>query len=174
PKLYSYCADQVDQLLSHPAHEELERPFANSVYTTFTANMGPKSAMFKHVDSQNDAHVWCAITNGGRFDFKKGGHMVLYDLKLIIEFPPGCTAILPSASVYHGNTAIGPEESRYSLTQYINGAVSRWIRHGFRPASALTRADRERLDGSAEDRCETVLGMFSNVDELVKDRECLM
>lgn len=172
PKLYRHCANQVDELLAH--HEDLQRPFSHSVYTTFTANMGPASATFKHVDSQNDTHVWCAITNGGNFDFRKGAHLILYDFKLIVEFPPGCTALLPSATVSHGNTAISPGETRYSLTQYINGALFRWVRNGFRPVSALTRREKAANDYDAEDRCAEVLGMFSKLEEIVADRACLL
>lgn len=172
PKLYRHCANQVDELLAH--HEDLQRPFSHSVYTTFTANMGPASATFKHVDSQNDTHVWCAITNGGNFDFRKGAHLILYDFKLIVEFPPGCTALLPSATVSHGNTAISPGETRYSLTQYINGALFRSARNGFRPVSALTRREKAGNDYDAEDRCAEVLGMFSKLEEIVADRACLL
>lgn len=172
PKLYAHCADQVDKLLNH--HEGLQRPFSHSVYTTFMANMGPASATFKHVDSQNDTHVWCTITNGGNFDFWKGAHLILYNFKLIIEFPPGCTPLLPSATVSHGNTAISLGETRYSLTQYINGTLFCWVHNGFRPVSALTHREKAVNNGDAEDGYAEVLGMFSKLEEIVANQTCLL
>lgn len=169
--MYKYCSDNVKALLKR--HKHLERPFENSIYTTFTANLGPASASKGHYDSQNDAHVMCACTNVGDFDYKKGGHAVLWDLKLIIEFPPGCTALIPSATLRHGNTAIAPGETRYVLVQYINGALFRWVRHGFQLASKLSPEQKATLDGTAEERSAAALAMFSRAEDLLKDREIL-
>lgn len=169
--MYAYCVDNVKALLNH--HEDLALPFTNSIYTTFTANLGPASVSAGHVDSQNDTHVMCACTNAGDFDYKKGGHAVLWDLKLVIEFPPGCTALIPSATLRHGNTAIGPGETRYVLVQYINGALFRWVRHGFRLASELSPSEKAELDGTPESRCARTLAMFSRAEGLVADRELL-
>ncbi|EEB87712.1 hypothetical protein MPER_14848, partial [Moniliophthora perniciosa FA553] len=52
------------------------------------------------------------------FNYKLGGHLVLYELGLVIQFPPPSSIAVPSAIVGHGNTTIGEGEERYSLTQY--------------------------------------------------------
>lgn len=119
--MYKYCVDNIKALLAR--NNSLERPFTNSIYTTFTANLGPASASKGHYDSQNDTHVMCACTNIGDFDYRKGGHVVLWDFKLIIEFLPGCTALISSAMLRHGNTAIAPGKTHYVLVQYINDAL---------------------------------------------------
>lgn len=40
----------------------------------------------------------CAITTLSDYDPKAGGHLVLWDLKLVIEFPPGSTILILSVS----------------------------------------------------------------------------
>ena len=56
---------------------------------------------------------WCAITALEKFNFKWGGHLILWDLHwdLHIDFPPGSTILIPSASLFHGNTAIQTGEN---------------------------------------------------------------
>lgn len=132
--------------------------------------MGPNSYSVKHVDSHNSVLQQCPVTSAGTYDHRKGGHLVLWDLKLIIEFPPGWTALLPSATLRHSNTRIQEGECRYSITQYIAGSLFRWVRHGFRLAKNVPNAEREVLDGKPEDRLEYALGLFSKFQELEMDR----
>ncbi|KAJ7937906.1 hypothetical protein B0H13DRAFT_1580401, partial [Mycena leptocephala] len=66
------------------------------------------------------------------FDPDFGGHLVLWDLKLVIRFPPGATILIPSAIVRHSNVPIRPDERRCSFTQYTAGGLFRWIRDGFK------------------------------------------
>ncbi|KAJ7021722.1 hypothetical protein C8F04DRAFT_1273387 [Mycena alexandri] len=83
-------------------------------------------------DHGNLAFGWCAITALGNYDYTKGGHLILWDCKLILEFPPGTTILIPSAAIFHSNIPIGPGERRYPFTQYTAGGIFRWIEHGFR------------------------------------------
>ena len=71
------------------------------------------------------------MTALGSFDPKKGGHLILWDCHLVIEFPPGSTILLPSAILAHSNVSIASEERRYSFTQYTAGALFRWVERGF-------------------------------------------
>ncbi|KAF8074793.1 hypothetical protein FPV67DRAFT_1408989, partial [Lyophyllum atratum] len=68
-----------------------------------------------------------AVTALGDYDPTRGGHLILYSLKLIIEFPPGSMAIIPSGAVEHGNTPVGPNETCLSFTQYAAGGLFRWV-----------------------------------------------
>jgi len=58
------------------------------------------------MDFGNLPYGWCAITSLGPFDPKRGGHLVLWDLQLVIEFPPGSTILIPSAVLQHSNIPI--------------------------------------------------------------------
>lgn len=97
--------------------------------------------------------------------------MVLEDFKVIIDFPPGWTCLIPSACVRHGNTAIQAGERRYSFTQYISGNLFRWVRHGFRLASSLPDEERTTIDGTAEARLRETLSLFTVHGQYAKDRE---
>lgn len=133
-------------------------------------NMGPHSYSTDHLDSHNGVQQQCAVTSGGPYDPKFGGHLVLWDLKLIVEFPPGWTALLPSATLRHGNTRVRDGERRYSITQYISGNLFRWVRHKFRLAKNIPDAERRELDGTPEERLAFALSLYSKADELEADR----
>jgi hypothetical protein len=76
----------------------------------------------------------------------------LWDLKLIIRFPPGCTLFIPSALVRHSNTSIQAHEKRFSFTQYTAAGIFRFVDNGFRSditinASGLSAAEQaERVE----------------------------
>ena len=86
PRLHSYYADHLQQLLDHD--DALTRNFENSVFAACTFNFGPQTVCHRHRDHANLPFGWCAITALGNYDYKKGSHLVLWDLGLVIEFPP--------------------------------------------------------------------------------------
>ncbi|KAJ7760243.1 hypothetical protein DFH07DRAFT_957619 [Mycena maculata] len=49
---------------------------------------------------------WCSIVTLGNFKPDKGGHLILWDLCLIIGSPPGSTIFIPSAILRHSNVPI--------------------------------------------------------------------
>jgi hypothetical protein len=73
----------------------------------------------------------CLIGALGRFDTDQGGHLVCWDYNLIIRFPAGCSALIPSAVVTHSNTPIQDAEERYSLIQYSAGSLFCWVANGY-------------------------------------------
>jgi len=64
------------------------------------------------------------------FDPHRGGHLILWDLGLVIDFPPGSTILIPSALVRHSNTVIQPGEECYSLTHYAAGGLFCYVSNG--------------------------------------------
>ncbi|KZP03461.1 hypothetical protein FIBSPDRAFT_915308 [Athelia psychrophila] len=115
PDLYRYYGEHLRPLFE--ANPELHCNFRNSVYPCATVNFGPVTCTFDHVDPANLPFGLCAVTALGDFDHTRGGHLVLWDLKLIIEFPAGSTALLPSAVLRHSNIATQPGETRNSGMQ---------------------------------------------------------
>ncbi|KAJ7819634.1 hypothetical protein B0H14DRAFT_2600560 [Mycena olivaceomarginata] len=135
----------------------------------------PSTSALAHVpsatcDFANLAFGLCAITALGDFDYKAGGHLVLWDCKLVIEFPPGCTILIPSAAIYHSNIPIGRKEHRYSFTQYTAGGLFRWVEHDFKTEEeyfaslSAEQAEEEKELGLA--RAEAGAGLYSTIDEL--------
>ncbi|KAE9387346.1 hypothetical protein BT96DRAFT_1080389, partial [Gymnopus androsaceus JB14] len=129
PLLYDRYKQHQDLLHAHEPH--LRRNFPNSVWSSLTVNCGPQSTTNPHVDGSNVPDGWCPVLGVGTYNFRKGGHLVLPNLKLVLEFPPGCVIFLPSALLVHYNTPIQPGETRYSITQYTAGGLFRWVANGF-------------------------------------------
>ncbi|KAF9075291.1 hypothetical protein BDP27DRAFT_1157532, partial [Rhodocollybia butyracea] len=129
PRLYEYCSTQFERLLS--SDNSLIRIFNNSVMASAAFNFGPRTVCVPHIDFRNLPFLWCWIWSLGWFNWRKGSHLVLWDFKLIIEFPPGTAIAIPSGVCRHGNTQIGKRETCYSFTQYSSGGNFHWVDHGF-------------------------------------------
>ena len=135
--------------------------------------MGPGTVSLKHADRSNYYAGGCHIRSGGEYDHKHGGHLILFSLKLIVEFPPGSDIIIPSSTVTHGNTPIQLGEWRVSFTQYCSGALFRWVAYGFQTLKdcALKKPKlKAKVDQKSERRWMDALDRFSKVDELHTDR----
>ncbi|KAJ3720931.1 hypothetical protein C8R42DRAFT_696497 [Lentinula raphanica] len=129
PRLYSYYESHFEDVLQ--SDPRLRRIFDNSVFAAAAFNFGPKTVCFPHVDYGNLPFGWCPIWSLGTYNYHKGGHLVLWDLELVIEFPPGSLIVIPSGILRHSNTNIQRGESRYSFTQYTPGGLFRWVDYGF-------------------------------------------
>ncbi|KAJ7668823.1 hypothetical protein B0H14DRAFT_2424732, partial [Mycena olivaceomarginata] len=132
PALHEYYSQTMDRL--HEWNPALLRNFPAdvSVFAAATFNFGPRTVTFPHLDFANLAWGWCAITALGDFDPDRGGHLILWDLKLIIRFPPGSTILIPSALIRHSNTSIQAHETRFSFTQYTSAGIFRFVDNGFK------------------------------------------
>ncbi|KAL1740607.1 hypothetical protein HDZ31DRAFT_47158 [Schizophyllum fasciatum] len=128
PLLFAYYAEHMGALFQN--NPSLVRNFARSIWACVTINFGPRTVTFKHRDFGNLPFGWCAITALGQYNPDLGGHLVLWECRLVIRFPPGSTVLIPSAIIHHSNTRIARNERRYSVTQYTAGALFRWVDHG--------------------------------------------
>ena len=104
-----------------------------------------------------------------------GGHLILEQLGIFVEFPPGTTILLPSATVSHGNTCIQDHESRASLVHYSAGGLFRWVEYGFRTWKTLKKEDpllaAKLWAERKEKRLQDALGLFSTLDSLKADQD---
>jgi hypothetical protein len=154
-----------------PCTAPLKMNFTNSAYPMAVWNFGPGSVSYDHTDYGNGPGIWCSITSMGDFDPVLGGHMILFDLGLVIEFPPGSTILIPSASLRHGNTPIQPGETRYSFTQFCAGGLVRWVRYGCKGDKALSVSERQEIESESNIRLQELMGRFSKVCNLRDDLE---
>ena len=168
PKMYKYYHETLASLHQHD--EELERLFPDSAWTAMSFNFGPATCCYRHKDWGNLAFGVCVITCAGKFDPTRGGHLILWECGLVIEFPPGASIIIPSAVVSHSNAAIQPHETRYSFTQYAAGGLFRWVEHGFQNeasyAQGSSAAELAAEKVRREKRKNFGLSLFSTMDEL--------
>ncbi|KAJ7608146.1 hypothetical protein FB45DRAFT_763583 [Roridomyces roridus] len=166
PRLFARYQKCKDDLL---AWKQLRWNFDCSVLAACTWNFG-RAVTRPHRDFGNLAPGWCPVTALGDYNPDLGGHIILWELRLIIRFPPGSTIFIPSAIITHSNTPIQPHEKRHSFTQFTSGALFRWVANGNRTdddflatASPEEKAQRDQAAGT---RWEDGLGFFSTLDEL--------
>ncbi|KAJ4492158.1 hypothetical protein C8J55DRAFT_420313, partial [Lentinula edodes] len=133
-------------------------------------HFGPQTVSFPHVDFTNLPFGWCPIWTFGNYNHHKGRHIILWDLKMVIEFPPGSLIVIPSGSCRHSNTRIGKKETRMSFTQYFSGGLCRWVDQGFQTQEQyLNSLDQTERDRESERRCTRWLmglGLYPTLDEL--------
>ncbi|KAF8175645.1 hypothetical protein K438DRAFT_1847442 [Mycena galopus ATCC 62051] len=166
PILYMFCQSQNALLAAR--NKALRWPFLGSVFAACTFNFGPRAITCPHLDFGNLAWSWCAITSLGWFDPDRGGHLILWDLKLVVRFPPGATILIPSAIIRHSNIPVQAHEKRFSFVQYSAGGLFRWIRNGFMTDEDFeknaTKEEKDRRTAEAATRWQEGVGMFSVVD----------
>lgn len=97
---------------------------------------------------------------------------MLWELKLVIEFPHGSSVLLPSAAVSHSNTPIGKREHRASVTQFTAGGLFRWVDQGYQPKDeywkGLSDVQKANVPYENKLRCKMGLSLFSTLDDLRK------
>ena len=148
-----------------------QRLFPRSIMPSAAFNLGNRVATKKHIDAQNCPFGWCTITALGEFDASKGGHIILWDLGMIIEFPAGTCVCLPSALVTHSNIPTSDDEVRMSFTQYCSGEIFRYIENGFTTNKNLNKNDLAISlfrKNSRKTRIQEGYAMFSELEDLMK------
>ncbi|EPQ51351.1 hypothetical protein GLOTRDRAFT_49148, partial [Gloeophyllum trabeum ATCC 11539] len=165
PRLFSYYVNMLNYLCE--TDPRLERHFAKSAFACYAFNLGGKVRSWVHTDHLNLAFGWCSVTALGNFDPKKGGHLVLWDLKLVIEFPPGSTIFLPSALLRHSNIPVQPGEERLSFVQWTAGGLFRWVDFGFKPAGIFAKeVGKKAADEANKARWREGLNLLPRLSEV--------
>ncbi|KAI0323486.1 hypothetical protein GY45DRAFT_1264490, partial [Cubamyces sp. BRFM 1775] len=114
PRVYQNMSAKLRLFFAH--HPTAQRNFCNSNYSAASFNFGPATVCLLHKDSANEPCNFCHITALGHYNSKTSGQLVLVQYKMIIEFPPGSSVLIPSAIVQHGNLPIQVGEDHQSFT----------------------------------------------------------
>jgi hypothetical protein len=77
----------------------------------------------------------------GRFNATKGGHLILWDLGLVVEFPAGALILIPSMTITHLNVPVQEDETHISFTQFSPGSIFRYVDNGFGTVNQLAEED---------------------------------
>lgn len=168
PRLYRYFSDTLEEIIR--VNGKLCPNWDNSAFAACTFNCGPQTAAFDHKDAGNLSHGLCALTSLGKFNYHHGAHLVLFELRAVLEFPAGNTALIPSAAVTHANTRIQPNETRFSIAQYTAGGLFRWVAYGHKPVKDTPDSQREVFNKPSGVRWQEGLEMFSKYNTLSKDQ----
>ncbi|THU84100.1 hypothetical protein K435DRAFT_688228, partial [Dendrothele bispora CBS 962.96] len=164
PNLYSFYGRYMDQVLEH--NPSIYYNFPNSIFASATFNFGPRTVLLEHLDHLNYIYGWCSITALGSYDYTQGGHLILFDLKMVIEFPPGWTILIPSSYLRHGNTDIAPGEKRFSFTQYTSGSLFRYVDNSYKMRTQMSLSERKETELKQQERMKANLNLYSTLDEL--------
>ncbi|RXW18566.1 hypothetical protein EST38_g7287 [Candolleomyces aberdarensis] len=171
PDVYQYYRQRLDDIYKYMP--ELPRNFTRSVWPCAAFNFGPQVCTQSHRDCLNCPFGWCAIQALGIFDHTRGGHLVLPDLKLAIEFPAGAIILIPSATLTHANTPVQPGERRISFTQFCAGGLFRFVDNGFRTEQDFEREDPEgyeKMMKEKEGRWNMGIGLWSTLEEILAEK----
>jgi len=156
PDLHTFCKARLDELEQWDSG--LQRPYKTMAFSAMTFNFGPDTCAVPHKDFKNLSFGWCSITSLGEFDATRGGHLVLWDLDIAIEFPAHSTVLIPSAILEHSNTAIQDGERRMSITQYNPAGIFEWIARDFQPKHITESVGKEPAEWWSKPR-----HMFSTI-----------
>ncbi|KAG6908616.1 hypothetical protein DXG01_003941 [Tephrocybe rancida] len=162
PDVYSYYEDRLSLMWERTG---LRRNFERSIFPCATFNIGPNVWTYRHRDSLNCPFGWCGVQSMGRFDPTKGGHLILWEAGVFIEFPPGSLILIPSATISHSNIPVQPGDCRASFTQYCSGGIFRYVDNGFRTESVFAEEDPagyQKMCEMKESRWETGISLLSN------------
>ncbi|GJE87348.1 hypothetical protein PsYK624_034310 [Phanerochaete sordida] len=168
PKMYRDYATKLDALFEH--YKELGYNWNNSIFPAASFNFGPNSASYEHNDHGNRAAGWCSIYCDGSFDPKYGGHLILREFGIVVQFPPGATVLIPSACIRHGNIPVRKGETRWSFAQYASGGLFRYVEYGFKSWASLSDKDQDMWAQRRAARWVEELGLLSRVDDLATDQ----
>ncbi|GJF00595.1 hypothetical protein PsYK624_168880 [Phanerochaete sordida] len=170
PDLYDEYATKLGSLYDD---NPLLRPLWDRCpWPSVSINFPPNSYTKMHTDSGNKANGMCPVFALGNYDYTKGGHLVLPDLNLVIQFPPGNIIFIPSAILRHGNIPVGPDEVRSSWTLYAAGSLFRWVDWGFKSLKSLSDDDLELEIAGRPARFKEALAKFPHVDTLRSHVPC--
>lgn len=144
PKLFEhYTANEIDLFIAGEILDMLGKDYP---FATATANFGPQTICWDHLDLKNLAAGLCVIAVLGKFNPKLGGHLILHELKLVVEMGPGDVIFIPSAVITHGNIPIAPGETRQSLVLYSAGGLFRWTAAGKKTYSQWRHDDPDAFN----------------------------
>ena len=167
PKIYRKYADKLQEMFERMP--DLQRIVSKSVFPT--ASFDFRNGRPCHASDGQAG--WCSLTAGGDFDPHTGGHLFLPQARLIVEFPPGATVLIPSTLVY-GIVPVPRGQTRYTFAQYTPVDVVRYIDNGYRTRRDVfreTTSDLTRDDASKSlMRLQDDLKLLSCFDELHNDR----
>ncbi|KAJ7605230.1 hypothetical protein DFH06DRAFT_905260, partial [Mycena polygramma] len=112
PQSFRLCSTLADALFADTP--DLVTIFTGP-WTNATFDLGPQTVTVPQWLSGHVRWCWLAITALGTFNPRLGGHIILWDIGRVLEFPPGATILIPSLLRF-SIAKIHPGETRYSFT----------------------------------------------------------
>ncbi|KAF8989560.1 hypothetical protein BDZ89DRAFT_1197993 [Hymenopellis radicata] len=161
PKLYAYGKNVIKTVSDKMG---LRQNFDCSIFPCVVFNFGRNVWTWLHQDLMNLAWFWCIITALGDFDVEHGGHLIMWEAKLVVEFPHGASIAIPSATFTHSNIPVREGECRTS------GGLARWVDNGCRTEKEIKAEDKkayEEMQKKKAGRWAWGMGFWSKLSDIV-------
>ncbi|KAI1788248.1 hypothetical protein LXA43DRAFT_894939, partial [Ganoderma leucocontextum] len=165
PRMFETYNAVLEEVCAHDTC--LRRNFPGNPFTAARFNVSPHTVTYSHTDHLNLPNGTCSITAISNFNPTLSRHLVLWDLKLAIEFPPGSTILIPSALRKHSNIHLydTSNEFRHSFVQYSAGGIFRWVECGHQSQKDFKTAGH-RYKETGKQRWQRGLALFSKWSDL--------
>ncbi|KAJ7735073.1 hypothetical protein DFH07DRAFT_754039 [Mycena maculata] len=75
---------------------------------------------------------WSILTALGVYGPVHGGHIILWDLGLVVSFPAGSSILMPAGVLRYSFVKVRDGEHCYSLIQWAGAGIDRWFENGLR------------------------------------------
>ncbi|KAJ7661510.1 hypothetical protein DFH06DRAFT_988371, partial [Mycena polygramma] len=149
-------------LLDHP---DAIYPSSSSVFSAVTFEFGgPHRQAPGGVPDRYEAGSWAILTALGKYGYMHGGHIILWDLGLVVSFPPGATILLPPSIIRYSFVKVRAGEHRYAVLQWAGAGIFRWYTNGKRSdlefAVNSTRLQHEARETRRRDAHAAALESF--------------
>ncbi|KAK7052787.1 hypothetical protein R3P38DRAFT_2502653 [Favolaschia claudopus] len=170
PTAYDTLNEDKEDMLRHNPNAYF--PNEASIFSAATMELGgPHLNLRDHRGDLRDLEAagWTILTALGKFRAFHGGHVIFWELGLVIQFPPGSSILLPAGLIHYSFVKVDPDETRFSLLQWAGAGVRRFLDNGCRSdmefaakATPNQHAGREHRRNRAH---EIVIDSFPHVTE---------
>ncbi|KAJ7128206.1 hypothetical protein C8R43DRAFT_836004, partial [Mycena crocata] len=79
-----------------------------------------------------EAASWSVLHALGKYKSPSGGHVIFWDLGLVVAFPAGASILIPTGLIWYSFVKVREGETRYSILQYAGSGIGRWFQNGQR------------------------------------------
>ncbi|KAK7433791.1 hypothetical protein VKT23_020560 [Stygiomarasmius scandens] len=141
PRLHAHYSESLRRYCEHDPN--FSPNFPSSVFAAATFNLDEQTLTAEHLDYFNFLFGLCSVTALGDFNPTVGAHMILWDLQVVIEFPPGTSMLIPSCWCWHSNSAMTKGGVRHSFVQYSAGGLFRYDNDGMRTWASMNLSERK-------------------------------
>ncbi|KAF7373695.1 hypothetical protein MSAN_00580500 [Mycena sanguinolenta] len=141
-------------------------PCDSSVFSAATFEFGGPHCRNTPTGAPDRFHAatWSVLTSLGRYVPLSGGHIIFWDLGLVVTFPPGASILIPTGVIRYSFIKFRPGEHRYSLLQWAGTGISRWFQNGHHMdndfAMQATRVEHEVREALCRSTHNAILDLF--------------
>ncbi|KAK6984036.1 hypothetical protein R3P38DRAFT_2577012 [Favolaschia claudopus] len=169
---YNTLALQKARFLSVKPDLEKEYPCPASVFSAATIEFGGPHLRLNHRGDPHDflPGDWCIITSVGKYRYLHGGHIILWDFGIVVQFPPGTHIFIPAGLIRYSFVKVQPHETRYSIVQWAGSGIQRFLDNNNRTdlefAKFATEVEYAAREAQRQRQHVHALDVFPRVNEV--------